>query len=123
MASQFVYAQLQTSDPERAKEFYRSLFDWVMIEDPPGPGPSYTEVLADGDRIAGIMQAPAGGSPQWMPYISVDNVDAATAKAQGLGATVAVAPMDIPQKGCRISMLIDPTGVAFSLRAPLGGHA
>jgi predicted enzyme related to lactoylglutathione lyase len=119
LTSPFVYNQLQTTDPSRAKEFYRELFGWTLLDDPPSAGPAYTEVLVKDERIAGIMQKREGSPPQWMPYIAVDDVDAATEKARSLGAAVIVPPMDIPPKGCRISMLTDPAGVAFAVRSVL----
>ena len=48
-----------------------------------------------------------GAPPSWLGYVGVDDVDAATAKAKGLGATVYVEPRDIPNVG-RFSVIADP---------------
>jgi predicted enzyme related to lactoylglutathione lyase len=56
------------------------------------------------------MQAP----PHWLVYIGTDDVDATTARAKELGATIHVEPMDIPNVG-RFSVLQDPAGAAFGL--------
>jgi predicted enzyme related to lactoylglutathione lyase len=52
--------------------------------------------------------------PHFMTYIAVDDVDAAVAKAAGLGATVVREPMDIPNTG-RIAVIKDPTGAVFAI--------
>jgi len=123
MGSRFVYAQLQTSDPSRATMFYHELCGWTLKDDPPGGGPPYTEAFTDGESVAGIMPVPAPSlSSRWLLYLSVEDLDAATQKAQSLGATVVVPPTDIAAKGCRISVLTDPTGAAFALRGPLLGR-
>jgi uncharacterized protein len=121
MPSRFTYAQLQTSNLAAAKEFYAELCGWTLIDDPPG-GPPYTEVMAGADPVAGLMPAPAPGVPSfWLLFLSVDDTDQATARAERLGARIVTAPMDIAPKNCRISVLTDPTGAVFALRGPLRG--
>lgn len=119
MASRFVYAQLQTTDPSGATAFYRDLCGWTIQVDPPGTGPPYTEASADGVSIAGIMPLPAPGmTSAWLLYLAVDDVDVATQKASALGATVIMPPTDIPVKGVRVSVMKDPAGANFAMRAP-----
>lgn len=120
MASRFVYAQLQTSDPSIATAFYRDLCGWTVTADLPGAGPPYVEAVANGEAVAGIMPLPAPGMPSsWLLYLAVDDLDEAVQTAKGLGATVVVPPTDITAKGVRISVLKDPTGASFALRGPL----
>jgi uncharacterized protein len=120
VASRFVYAQLQTSDTARAKDFYRDLCGWTITDDPPGAGPPYAEITVNDEHIAGIMPLPAAGQPSfWLAYFSVADVDAAVHAAETLGATVLVPATDIAPKGFRIAVLSDPTGAAFALRGPL----
>jgi uncharacterized protein len=122
MASRFVYAQLQTSNPPVATAFYRDLCGWTMKDDPPGAGPPYTEALIGADSIAGIMPLPASGMASgWLLYLAVDNLDAAVSTAKRLGATVIMPPTNVVPKGVRVSVLKDPTGAAFALRGPLSG--
>jgi len=59
---------------------------------------------------------PAEVPPHWLAYFGVEDVDASTAKARGLGATAVVEPMDIPgEAGGRFSVLLDPQGAAFGV--------
>jgi uncharacterized protein len=50
----------------------------------------------------------------WLSYIAVDDTDAATAKAQELGASVMLEPTTMENVG-RFSVLADPTGAVFGL--------
>jgi predicted enzyme related to lactoylglutathione lyase len=59
------------------------------------------------------VQAP----PHWLAYLGTDDVDASTARAKELGATVFVEPADIPGVG-RFSVLQDPAGATFALFKP-----
>jgi predicted enzyme related to lactoylglutathione lyase len=52
----------------------------------------------------------------WTVYFNVDDVDAASKKAVGLGAKELVAPADIPGGG-RFAILADPQGATFGLMA------
>ena len=50
----------------------------------------------------------------WQVYFAVADADATVAKAQELGATVMMEPMDAPGIG-RMAALIDPQGAGFSV--------
>ena len=54
------------------------------------------------------------GSPYWLTYIHVKDVDGLTRNARELGAKTLVEPMDIPTIG-RFSVIADPTGAAVAL--------
>jgi predicted enzyme related to lactoylglutathione lyase len=87
------------------------------MEDMPMENGEYT-ILKDGDKfVGGLMPMPEqanGNMPTWMSYITVDDVDARTKRAQTLGATLIMAPRDIPDVG-RFAVIQDPTGAAVSL--------
>ena len=49
----------------------------------------YTLFKADGKDAGGMMKVPQPGMPaQWLPYVVVENVDAAAAKVAELGGQV-----------------------------------
>ena len=112
----FCWSELDTRDAESSKAFYRTVFGWEA-ETHEGPM-SYTEFNVGGQSIAGMMamppEMPAEVPPHWLVYFMADDVDAAVAKAQELGATLRVGPMDIPGGG-RFAVLTDPQGAAFGL--------
>jgi len=112
----FSWAELATTDVEGAKSFYTSLLGWTT-ESAPVEGMKYTLIKAGDEQIGGIMGVQCetmGIPPHWGVYITVDNVDATSRKAEALGGTVIMPPTDIPKVG-RFSVLKDPQGVVFSV--------
>ena len=64
------------------------------------------------------MKHPVPGAPSaWLAYALVDDVRAATAKAQSLGAKVMRDVTEVPNAGS-FSIIIDPTGAALGLWQP-----
>ncbi|HEY9286202.1 MAG TPA: VOC family protein [Pyrinomonadaceae bacterium] len=112
----FCWNELATSDAEAAKKFYAALFGWEYKSGDIG-GAAYNEIMAHGRPVGGIHQMGAefgGGPPHWMPYVAVDDVDAAAERAAELGGKVCVPPTDIPTVG-RFSVINDPTGATISI--------
>ena len=118
----FCWNELATTDAEAAKKFYGELFGWQYKAGDVG-GAAYNEIMVAGRPAGGIHQMGAefGGEmpPHWMPYVAVDDVDAAARRAEELGGDVCVPPTDIPTVG-RFSVINDPTGAAISI-IKLGG--
>lgn len=118
MANPFVHVELGTTDPDKAKSFYQSLFDWQLNDVDMGGGMSYTLINVGEGTGGGMMQHPMPGAPSvWVPYVLVDNIAAATAKAKSLGATVIVDSMEVTGEGT-LSVITDPTGAAMGLWQP-----
>lgn len=116
MGNPFVHVELQTPDLARAKAFYSALFDWKLTDVPvPGADMVYTLVEVDGGTGGGMVTPPDGGAPaQWQAYVSVDDIETYTTRAQELGATVLQAPMRIGEYGW-MSLIKDPTGATLAL--------
>src|SRR3712207_2515296 len=111
-AGTFSWAELASTDANGAKDFYGKLFGWSYEDVPVGENAVYT-LASTGDGVAAALMQ-ADGPPRWNSYISVDDVDAATEKAQENGATVHAEPFDVMQAG-RMSVIQDPTGGVVSL--------
>jgi predicted enzyme related to lactoylglutathione lyase len=134
------FSELNTRDPERAKAFYGAVFGWeaneigmgdVMLFRMPGYG-DFLETLDPGtrERMAGVGAPPGfedavawlapmhspqisdDTQPHWSITFAVDDADAAAAKAEELGGTVLVPPMDQPW--VRMTVLRDPQGAVFT---------
>jgi len=104
-----------TGDVEAAKKFYTALFGWETKEMDMGPAGTYTIFSSAGKDCGGMMKTPDEHvPPTWLSYVTVENVDASTSKAESLGAKICVQPTDIPEMG-RFSVITDPTGAAIAL--------
>jgi predicted enzyme related to lactoylglutathione lyase len=110
MANPFVHVELMTNDMSKAKEFYNGLFDW-KLEDVPEM--EYT-IIKVGEGTGGGMMSHPGAPSNWMPYVLVDDVAAATGKAKELGATIVKEVTEIPGMGW-FSVFIDPTGATLAM--------
>lgn len=116
----FCWAELMTTDTDRAAAFYTSLLGWTC-KDSGMPGMQYNLFYVGGDGIAGMMKiTPEMGPipPNWLVYFAVEGVDAAVERAQRLGGKALMPAMDIPEVG-RIVTLQDPGGAVFALIHPV----
>src|ERR1700710_1557386 len=88
-AGSFSWTDLQTDDLDRAKSFYADLLGWSYDDIPIGDGAVYSMAKVQGKTVAGlgVRQGP-GIPPHWNCYVTVDDVDAAAARAGELGANV-----------------------------------
>ncbi|HEY0447964.1 VOC family protein [Actinophytocola sp.] len=114
MALPFMFFDLRTSDVPTARRFYGELFDWPIADVPAGD--RTIPMLTDGhDPWAGFTQLAPDDErrPQWVPYVPVDDLDAATARAKELGATVVRERVELAQGS--LAVLDDPTGAALVL--------
>ncbi len=119
MANPFVHVELATTDVDKAKSFYRSLFDWKLNDMDMGGGMSYTLIEVGEGTGGGMMKHPMPGAPSsWLAYVSVDNIAAATAAAASLGATILREVTEVPNAGS-FSIIVDPTGAMLGLWQPL----
>lgn len=112
----FSWNELATTDIDGAKKFYAELFGWTL-SDMPMDDMTYTVAKAGDKEIAGLMSMPpecGDAPPHWGAYVTVDDVDASTAQAESLGATVTLTPRDIPEVG-RFSVIQDPQGASLAL--------
>ncbi len=104
--------ELKTHDTEAAAQFYGGLFGWSANTTPSAGGGEYTEFRLDGVSAAGMMAIRKEWGevpPNWTVYFAVASLDAALDTANRLGATVAMAPMEVQGVG-RFALLRDPQG-------------
>lgn len=125
----FCYVEVATTDPSAAGEFYGSLFGWKRNDEDMGDHGIYTQFTLR-DRIVAAMhkltpdQAAQGVPPHWGLYITVADLDAATARVDELGGQVLMGPMDIADAG-RMAVIRDPQGAGICLwqaKAHCGVH-
>ena len=115
MANPFVHIELNTNDVAKAKKFYSALFDWKLKDMPMPDGGSYTTVDVGEGTGGGMFKNPMPEVPPfWLAYVLVPDVEAATKKAESLGAKVHKGKTEVPNMGW-FSIIADPTGAALAL--------
>jgi predicted enzyme related to lactoylglutathione lyase len=115
MPNPFVHVELNTTDVAKSKTFYGQLFDWKLEDLPMGDGTDYTMIGVGEGTAGGMLKNPMPGAPSmWLPYVIVDDIKAATAKAKSLGATVVRDVTEAMGMGW-LSIIMDPTGAGLGL--------
>lgn len=105
--------ELHTTDATTALEFYAALAGWEKKAE---PMPGYHIFGRGQEMLGGITNLQNGETtPRWMPYITVDDINATLAKATSLGATILLPPMALPGDGGHIAIIKDPQGLATGL--------
>lgn len=116
----FYWNELMSRDVERDKKFYADTLGWTFEGMPMEQGTYWVAKL--GDKMVGgifdITNTQFDGVPEsWMAYIAVDDVDARTAKATKVGATLMRPIFDVPDIG-RIAILKEPGGAGIGWITP-----
>ncbi|WP_144394976.1 VOC family protein [Pleionea sediminis] len=121
----FCWAELATSDAEKAKAFYAEIFGWKWSDMPMEQG-DYSMWQLD-DKVVGAMypmteeQIKAEVPPHWLSYVSVANIDDAVDKIKSLGGNVSLGPHDVGDAG-RMAFVQDPQGAGFALWEAKNNH-
>ena len=113
------WVDLATTDVEGADTFYGSLFGWEADHQPAGEDMIYSMQILKGKSAAAIYkmdeeQSKGGMPPNWSTYITVNDVDAVTAKVEPAGGRVVSTPFDVMEDG-RMAVVTDPEGAFFFL--------
>jgi predicted enzyme related to lactoylglutathione lyase len=115
MPNPFVHVELNTTDVSKAKAFYSKLFDWQLEDMPMGDMGTYTMIKVGKGTGGGMMKHPVPGAPSaWLAYVEVDDINAATQKAQSLGASLIRDVTEVMGAGW-FSIISDPTGAVLAL--------
>jgi len=118
-AGSFAWCELVTADTPRAAEFYAKLLDWRPEFRVAGAS-WYVELHAGRRPVASVFEAlteDPGRIAHWCPYLAVDAIEVALARAERLGATRLCRPMHLPGLGMYAG-LRDPIGAHLALFEP-----
>jgi len=114
VSNAFVHVELNTTDVDKAKTFYGKLLDWTL-EDTRMGDLDYTMIKVGKGTGGGMMkQLIPGAGSEWLPYVDVPDIKAATKKAQDLGAKVMKDVSEVAGMGW-LSIIVDPTGAMLGL--------
>lgn len=121
----FCWFQLLTTDVKAATEFYGVLLGWSFTRQPDIPGnTSFIENAGEGiGDVSKLDPSGNNSSPLWRAIVSVDDVDAAVARAETLGGRIISGPFDIPGGFGRVADIADPSGATLSVYTSASGEA
>jgi predicted enzyme related to lactoylglutathione lyase len=111
------YFEIQSSNPEREVDFYRTVFGWKITKDDSIPI-RYYRIETDGiqgallERSADV--APGSGTNAFTCSIEVANFDEAAKKILSNGGVIAVPKMAIPGR-CWEGYFLDPDQNVFGV--------
>lgn len=107
--SAFAWFDLRTDDAAGAQQFYSELLGWQIAEE----GDMPPMIAGANGPWALIGGAPLPGGPQWLPYIQVDDLEAASKRAEELGARIVHERTEGPAGA--FTTIADPTGAPVAL--------
>jgi len=117
MANPLCHFELMSADPQRARAFYGSVFDWQFNEEPSMPG--YTLINTGVEPTGAMFPKPDDAPTACLNiYFQVPDVEAALAKAVEHGGSILVPKTTIPGVGF-FGMFADPEGLAIGIMQPL----
>jgi predicted enzyme related to lactoylglutathione lyase len=114
MGNPTVFFEIAGPDQKGLIDFYTQLFDW-KTSDVPGDMPYSMVTAGEGGARGGIGPTPDGSAGHVTFYVGVDDVGAALDKAESLGGSKIVGPMEVP--GGNIGLFTDPEGHVVGLWA------
>jgi uncharacterized protein len=122
-----VHFEITGSDPERLRRFYGDLFDWEFDTEAPvaqaiSQAGNYGFIArcttGDGTGIPGGVGGGDAYQGHVIFYVGVPNVEAALRKAESLGATRRLGPVQNPGAQLVVAHFLDPEGHLIGLAGP-----
>ena len=108
-----VWAVLMSRDVQGAMLFYGGTLGWKFEPFATGLYPTWIARNPDGRSVAAFVDSSKSDFPDaselWLPYLVVQDLDAALVQAEALGATILRPPFMVPGIG-RIAVLRQPGG-------------
>jgi predicted enzyme related to lactoylglutathione lyase len=109
-----VWNQLNTTDVDAALAFYGPLFEWTSDPFEDGQGDYWNLRNRDGWLNGGVTALRTDDvPPHWQVSFTVEEADAAVARAEELGAGVALPPTQTVLG--KIAVVREPVGAGFGL--------
>lgn len=110
---------LTVDDADGLRDFYSTVVGWKPEPVAVGDYSDYAMAASDGTSVAGVCHAKGpnkGIPPQWLVYITVENLEASLAECQRLGGSLIHGPREI--RGATFAVIQDPAGAIAGLYQP-----
>ena len=108
--------ELHSPEPSLCAAYYSAVLGWTADQRPMGPFNPYIVFGACGEDVAGLS-GPLVASlpfPVWIPYVRVPDLSQAANRAQQLGGSLWLLPVDISGVGS-VAVIADPSGAPTGL--------
>jgi uncharacterized protein len=114
------WVEIGCSEPEKASDFYRELFDWTIEGDQPGEGGQVHASFRTGSDVGarGGIGSSRDGQPHIDIYAKVDDVAKYVERVEPAGGALVMPAMQVDDE-TQIAMFTDPTGNTFGLYGPV----
>ncbi|MEM8868168.1 MAG: VOC family protein [Verrucomicrobiota bacterium] len=115
----FIWADLFTTDPEKAASFYMKLFGWIQETDTESDIQRRI-LLKNGQQVAGIVTYPDAGAAtkninsRWIGYIAVNDVEKTADASVEEGGRIFVRSRSAEKLG-QLAIVTDPEGTYVGL--------
>ena len=114
------WIDLTVPNAPEVRDFYRDVVGWDFAEVAMGDYCDYSMKLPGTERaVAGVCHAQGentGLPPQWLIYITVDDLDASLARCRERGGEVLI--LRGSEGGGRFAVIRDPAGAVAALYMP-----
>jgi predicted enzyme related to lactoylglutathione lyase len=118
MGQPVAFFEVISAEPERAQKFYGELFGWQVEASPELGGYAVVDTGAGEAAVGGGIGPSQGpGDTGVKIYMRVDDLEAYLTRAEELGGTPLVPPVDLPGGYGRIAIFADPDGNPVGLWA------
>lgn len=116
-----IWSDLTIPNAEEIREFYSKVVGWTFTPVSMGNYADFQmNAPATGEAVAGICHSRglnAGLPPQWLVYISVEDIDNCVHQCKELGGTILVNPRPMGVNGT-FCVIKDPAGAVAALFSP-----
>ena len=110
------WTDLTIPNADEVRDFYAAVTGWKPQDVSMGEYNDYVMATPEGTGVAGVCHARgtnAGLPPQWLIYITVEDVDRAAAECNANGGSIIKGPLAM--SGGRICVIRDPAGAVCAL--------
>ena len=110
---------LTVPDAESVCDFYQAVAGWRSSPVDMDGYADFSMLDAEGNAVSGVCHARginADLPPQWLIYISVENLDSSLAACRDVGGKVLHGPRD--SHGSKLAVIEDPAGAVCALYQP-----
>lgn len=114
-----IWADLMSSDPAAAADFYRQIFGWEVEAPPREEFGGYQNFVVNGHRVAGLspVMDPSAPANVWSVYLHTANPADTAKAAEKAGGTVCVPPMEVGNEGTMM-VVADTAGAMIGFWEP-----